>query len=91
MSDLIVCQALLNSGSLSAGGPEVSGSYRGRLSPSVSPGDETGGGASGGGTAGREEAGRYGCKAAVSSMGDPAPVLPLITGGLVSSTCVSQS
>lgn len=36
MSDLIVCQALLNSGSLSTGGPEVSRSQQGCLSPSVS-------------------------------------------------------
>lgn len=42
MSDLIVRQALLNTGSLSTGGPEVSRSYRARLSPSVSPGNRQG-------------------------------------------------
>lgn len=55
MSDLIVCQALLNSGSLSTGGPEVSRSHQGCLSSSVSPrGRRGGGGASGGGMPGRE-------------------------------------
>lgn len=39
MSDLIVCQSLLNSGSLSTGGPEVSRSYQGRLSSGVSSRD----------------------------------------------------
>ena len=42
MSDLIVCRALLNSGSLSTGGPEVSRSWRGSLSPSVSSRDVQG-------------------------------------------------
>lgn len=42
MSDLIVCRALLNSGSLSTGSPEVSRSWRGSLSPSMSSRDVQG-------------------------------------------------